>query len=156
MLYVSRLSLLCLQGFNAVGWAAGRASSLYKTEWLDAGMVICLGRGAGLHMAQLMPLPLTVSGWFWYRLTWIIPEQSPEGRKTDVCVCVCVCACVHACVSVCICHCCSVYFVQTEQGFLFSYLTNMSGGMLAWLSGMRYRLAYSPADATATLYLLLQ
>ena len=24
-------------------------------------MVICLERGAGLHMAQLMPLPLTVS-----------------------------------------------------------------------------------------------
>jgi len=32
----------------------------------------------------------------------------------------------------------------------------MTGGMLAWLSGMRYRLAYSPADATATHYLLLQ
>ena len=28
--------------------------------------------------------------------------------------------------------------------------------MLAWLSGMRCRLAYSPADATATHYLLLQ
>jgi len=32
-----------------------------KAEWCDAGMVICLGRGADLHMAQLMPLPLTVS-----------------------------------------------------------------------------------------------
>jgi len=32
-----------------------------KTEWWDAGMVICLGRSADLHMAQLMPLPLTVS-----------------------------------------------------------------------------------------------
>ena len=31
-----------------------------------------------------------------------------------------------------------------------------SGGMLAWLSGMRCRLAYSPADGTATHYLLLQ
>jgi len=29
-------------------------------------------------------------------------------------------------------------------------------GMLAWLSGMRCRLAYSPVDATATHYLLLQ
>jgi len=28
--------------------------------------------------------------------------------------------------------------------------------MLAWLSGMRCRLAYSPANATATHYLLLQ
>jgi len=32
----------------------------------------------------------------------------------------------------------------------------MSGGVLAWLSEMRCRLAYSPADATATHYLLLQ
>jgi len=32
----------------------------------------------------------------------------------------------------------------------------LSGGMLAWLSGMRCRLAYSPVDATATHYLLLQ
>ena len=32
----------------------------------------------------------------------------------------------------------------------------LSGGMLAWLSGMRCRLAYRPADATATHYLLLQ
>jgi len=32
-----------------------------KTEWWNVGMVICLGRGADLHMAQLMLLPLTVS-----------------------------------------------------------------------------------------------
>jgi len=32
-----------------------------KTEWWGAGVVICLERGADLHMAQLMPLPLTVS-----------------------------------------------------------------------------------------------
>jgi len=32
-----------------------------KTEWWGAGMVICLERGADLHMAQLMSLPLTVS-----------------------------------------------------------------------------------------------
>jgi len=32
-----------------------------KTEWWGAGVVICLERRAGLHMAQLMPLPLTVS-----------------------------------------------------------------------------------------------
>jgi len=49
-------TILC-QCFDAVGWA----SSQKKTEWWDAGMVICQGRGADLHMAQLMPLPLTVS-----------------------------------------------------------------------------------------------
>jgi len=32
-----------------------------KTEWWGAGVVICLERGADLHTAQLMPLPLTVS-----------------------------------------------------------------------------------------------
>jgi len=30
-------------------------------EWWGAGMVICLERGADLHITQLMPLPLTVS-----------------------------------------------------------------------------------------------
>ena len=32
-----------------------------KTEWWGAGVVVCLERGADLHMFQLMPLPLTVS-----------------------------------------------------------------------------------------------
>jgi len=32
-----------------------------KTEWWGTGVVICLQQGADLHMAQLMPLPLTVS-----------------------------------------------------------------------------------------------
>ena len=32
-----------------------------KTEWWVAGVVICLERGADLHMAQRIPLPLTVS-----------------------------------------------------------------------------------------------
>jgi len=31
------------------------------TEWWGAGMVICLGRDADLHMAQLITLPLTIS-----------------------------------------------------------------------------------------------
>jgi len=30
-----------------------------KTDWWDAGVV--MGQGAGLHIAQLMPLPLTIS-----------------------------------------------------------------------------------------------
>jgi len=32
-----------------------------KTEWWGTGVVVCLQQGADLHMAQLMPLPLTVS-----------------------------------------------------------------------------------------------
>jgi len=34
---------------------------IINNEWWGAGVVICLKRGADLHMAQLMPLPLTVS-----------------------------------------------------------------------------------------------
>jgi len=32
-----------------------------KNEWWGVGVVVCLEQGADLHMAQLMPLPLTVS-----------------------------------------------------------------------------------------------
>jgi len=51
-------------------------------------MVICLERGAYLHMAQLMPLPLTVSCFseiqigftvlpFWYRLIRVVLDKGP-------------------------------------------------------------------------------
>jgi len=39
-----------------VGWQEGHPAC--KKEWLGAGMVIGLERGAYLHMAHLMPLPL--------------------------------------------------------------------------------------------------
>ena len=43
-------------------WLGGRKGILpVKTDWWNAGMVMCLGRGADLHMAQLMPLLLTIS-----------------------------------------------------------------------------------------------
>ena len=59
------------------------------------GVVICLERGADLHMAQLMPLPLTVS-WFskiQVVLTFMVPADldSPgKGPLNGCCVCVCV------------------------------------------------------------------
>jgi len=59
-----------LQCFDAVGWAAGRASGLLKIEWWGAGMAICLEQGADLHMAQLMPLPLTVSCFSKIQIGW--------------------------------------------------------------------------------------
>jgi len=43
-----------------VGWQKGHPACK-KTEWWGAGVVIYLERGADLHTAQLMPLPLTVS-----------------------------------------------------------------------------------------------
>ena len=39
-----------------IGWQEGQK---HLFEWWGAGMVICLEQGADLHMAQLMPLPLT-------------------------------------------------------------------------------------------------
>jgi len=36
----------CLQCFDTVGWAAERISSLLKTKWWGADMVISLKRGA--------------------------------------------------------------------------------------------------------------
>jgi len=85
--------MFCLQCFDTVHWAAGRASGVLKTEWWDAGMVICLGQGADLHMAQLMPLPLTISWFYFAGFTFLLPAhpdspgQIQEGRKTVVCVC---------------------------------------------------------------------
>ena len=64
-----------------VGWQEGHKASK-KLEWWGAGVVICLERGAELHMAQRMPLPLTISCFskieilpFWYRLTWVVLEK---------------------------------------------------------------------------------
>ena len=49
--------------FSALTLLVGRQEGhpACKKQWWGTGMVICLERGAGLHMAQLMPLPLTVS-----------------------------------------------------------------------------------------------
>ena len=58
-------------------------------------MVICLERGADLHMAQLMPLPLTVSCFSKIQIgfTFLVPAYlgSPGQRAVKwarVCVCV--------------------------------------------------------------------
>jgi len=59
--FIYSIIVHCRQYFDTAGWAAGRASGLQKTEWWGTGVVICLERDANLHMAQLMPLPLTVS-----------------------------------------------------------------------------------------------
>ena len=66
-------------------------------------MVICLEQGADLHMAQLMPLPLTVSCFSKIQIgfTFLVPAHPGSPRKKAVKrVCVCVRACVRACVCV--------------------------------------------------------
>jgi len=58
-------------------------------------VVICLERGADLHMAQLTPLPLTVSRFSKIQIgfTFLVPVHpgSPGQRAVKrACVCVCV------------------------------------------------------------------
>ena len=56
-------------------------------------MVICLERGADLHMTQLMPLPLTVSRFCKIQIgfTFLVPAHlgSPGKGPLNRCVCVC-------------------------------------------------------------------
>ena len=81
----------CLQCFDAVGWAAGRASGLLKTERWGAGVVVCLERDAGLHIAQLMPLPLTDSCFSKIQIgfTFLVPAHpGSPGQRAAKRVCV--------------------------------------------------------------------
>jgi len=43
-----------------VEWQEGHPACK-KTECWDVGVVLCLSQGSDLRMAQLMPLPLTIS-----------------------------------------------------------------------------------------------
>jgi len=89
--FLITLTLICLQCFDVVVRVAGRASGLYRTEWWGAGVVICLEQGAVLHVAQLMPLPLTVSCFSKIQIgfTFLVPGSSGKGPLNG-CVCVCV------------------------------------------------------------------
>ena len=74
-----------------------------KTEWWGVGVVICLERGADLHMAQLMPLPLTVScsSKIQIGFTFLVPADwvVPKTAVKRVCV----------------------YFAVTLETFLYIY-----------------------------------
>ena len=77
---------------KAVRWPCGvcikgvGSNSLQCTscQWWGAGMVICLKLGADLHMAQLIPLPLTVSCFSKIQIgfTFLVPAHpcSPGQR----------------------------------------------------------------------------
>ena len=99
--HLTSINLNCLVtecAFSALTLLVGRQEghpAWKQSEWWYVGVVMC--QGADLHMAHLMPLPLTISCSgksrlvlpFWYRLTWIVPDKIQEGRKMVVCVCVC-------------------------------------------------------------------
>ena len=57
-------------------------------------MVICQERGADLHMAQLMPLPLTVSCFSKIQIGFtflVLAHLGSPGQRAVKRVCVCVC-----------------------------------------------------------------
>jgi len=87
--------------FSALTLLVGRQEghpACEKTEWWGTGMVVCLERGADLHMAQMMPLPLTVSCFSNIQIgfTFLVPAYpgGPGQRAVNRRVCVCVCVCV--------------------------------------------------------------
>jgi len=86
------------------GWRATVRKDLQQlctvSESWGAGVVICLERGADLHMAQLMPLLLTVS-WFskiQIGLPFLVPAHlGSPGKRAVKRVCVCVYSNMHMC-----------------------------------------------------------
>ena len=63
-------------------------------------MVICLERGADLHIAQLMLLPLTVSCFSEIQIGFaflVLAHPGGPGKRAVKRVCVCVCVCVIHC-----------------------------------------------------------
>ena len=55
-------------------------------------MVVCLERGAGLHMSQLMPLPLTVSYFCKIQIGFtflVLAHLGSPGQRAVKRVCVC-------------------------------------------------------------------
>ena len=67
-------------------------------------MIICLERGANLHVAQLMPLPLTVSCFSKIQIgfTFLVPAHPDSpGKRAVKRVCVCVLITVYRAVDIC-------------------------------------------------------
>ena len=89
-------------------------------------MAICLERGADLHMAQLMPLALTVSCFSKIQIgfTFLVPaDPGSPGKRAAKCVCVCVRACVRVCVRACVHH--SDYLAEKNVSFLCQLRCNL-------------------------------
>jgi len=78
-----------------VGWQEGHPACKKRSGGVLVWLSVCLERGADLHMAQLMPPPLTVSCFSKIQIgfTFLVPAHpvSPGQRAVKrVCVCVCV------------------------------------------------------------------
>ena len=97
-------------------------------------MVICLERGADLHMAQLMPLPLSVSCFSKIQIGFTVlvsAHPGSPGQRAIKRVCVCVdCNCVRLVASAAFSA--LTLLVGRQEGH--PACKKLSGGVLAWLS----------------------
>jgi len=84
---------VCLQCFGAAGWAAGRASGPVKKlsggvlTWLSVSSEVqtCIWpSGFHCHSLYLASVKSRLVIHFWYRLTWVVPDNRPLNG----CVCV--------------------------------------------------------------------
>ena len=112
----------CLYASSALTLLVGRHEGHPACKKLSGEVLAPLARGADLHMAQLMPLPLTASCFSKIHIgfTFLVsahpgsPGQRAVKRGCE-CVCVCVCvllgpittlllvtACCHSCSLVCL------------------------------------------------------
>jgi len=74
-------------------WLGGRKGirPVKNFEWCSTGMVVCLERDADLHVAPLMPLPLTVSCFSKIQIafTFLVPAHpGSPGKRAVKRVCV--------------------------------------------------------------------
>ena len=90
-------------------------------------MVICLERGANLHMVQLMPLPLTVSCFSKIQIgfTFLVPAYPDKGPLNCVCMYVCI-------MVVTVAFSALTLLVGRQEGH--PACKKLSGGVLVWLS----------------------
>ena len=103
--YINLYDMYVCSAFSALTLLVGRQEGHPACKKLSGGVLawlFCLERGADLHMAQQMPLPLTVSCFSKIQIgfTFLVPAHpgSPENSAVKrVCVCVCVCVCMYVC-----------------------------------------------------------
>jgi len=95
-LFINLIEEINLTAYSALTLFVGRQEghpACKKTELWGSGVVICLERGADLHMAQLMPLSLTVSCFSKIQIcfTFLVPAHpGSPGQRAVKRVCVCV------------------------------------------------------------------
>ena len=119
-----------------------------RPEWWGAGVVVCLERCVDLHMAQLMPLPLTVSCFSKIQIgfTFLVPAHLGSCKQRavkSVCVCV-VCVCDNTLKTACISHPtefsksetyrAKLSVSSTRTGFIWHCISSTSAGTASLLT----------------------